>query len=236
MSRLAFLTLWLLALTMPSLAFAGQKAESIAITPESERALIIVKADSIPPPPTMASGFHLTFAAYDAANEALASGMFGGSYRLLAKPKLFYDGYLVIDIKPGTYIFQEFTRQDRWALCYNGASKVFSVKAGEALYLGEFDSKGSLRELESEVSKSMRFFSTGGALVHFFDVAAPRLKPIAEGELAQVQSFARARMPRTTVPVTAAEFSTGRFGTGSDLFGSNRVCGGYYKGSAKPKK
>lgn len=235
MSRLLALALLGLALAAPTVAIAGQKAESIAITPESERAVIIIKSQSIPPPPTMASGFHLTFAAYDPQEEALASGFFGGSYRLLAKPKLFYDGYLVSDIKPGTYIVQEFTRQDRWALCYNGESRVFTVKAGEALYLGEFDSIGSLRELETEVSKTMRFFSVGGALVHFFDVAPPLFKPIADGEIEKVQTFVKTRMPRTTAQVKAAAFSTGQFGTGSDLFGSNRVCGGYYKGSAKPK-
>lgn len=235
MSRLLAIALFALAFAAPTAAIAGQKADSIAITPDSKRAAIIIKSQSIPPPPTMASGFHLTFAAYDPQAEALASGFFSGSYRLLAKPKLFYDGYLVSDIKPGTYIVQEFTRQDRWALCYNEASRVFTVKPGEALYLGEFDSIGSLRALEGEVSKSMRFFSVGGALVHFFDVAPPLFKPIAEGEIEQVQAFVTARMPRTTSSVTAAVFSTGRFGTGSDLFGTNKVCGGYYKGSAKPK-
>lgn len=225
-----------LCLAAASQAWAGQKAEKIAITPDSDRAVIIIKSQSIPPPPTMASGFHLTLAAYDTQAESLASGFFGGSYRLLAKPNLFYDGYLVTDIKPGTYIVQEFTRQDRWALCYNNDSRVFTVKAGEALYLGEFDSIGSLRALESEVSKSFRFISVGGKLVHFFDVAPPQFKPIAEGEVATVQAFVNARMPRTTAPVKPVEFATGRFGTGSDLFGTNRVCGGYYKGSAKPKK
>jgi hypothetical protein len=224
-----------LCLSAASQAWAGQKAEKIAVTPDSDRAVIIIKSQSIPPPPTMASGFHLTLAAYDAQEEALASGLLGGSYRLLAKPKLFYDGYLVADIKPGTYIIQEFTRQDRWALCYNGESRVFTVKAGEALYLGEFDSIGSLRALDTEVGRTMRFISVGGKLVHFFDVAPPQFKPVGEGEVEKVQAFVAARMPRTTAPVKAVEFAAGRFGTGSDLFGTNRVCGGYYKGSAKPK-
>lgn len=236
MSRLFAIALFALPLVAPSASIAGQKAESIAVTPASDRAVIILRSQSIPPPPTMASGFHLTFAAYDPQAESLASGFFGGSYRLLAKPKLFYDGYLVTDIKPGTYIVQEFTRQDRWALCYNGESRVFTVKAGEALYLGEFDSVGSLRDLEGEVNKSFRFLSVGGALVHFFDVAPPRFKPIGQGEIEKVQAFVKARMPRTTAPVTPVEFGIGQFGTGSDLFGSNRVCGGYYRGSAKPKK
>jgi hypothetical protein len=222
-------------LAAASQAWAGQKAEKIAITPDSDRAVIIIKSQSIPPPPTMASGFHLTFAPYDAQEEAIGGSILGGGFTLLAKPKLFYDGYLVIDIKPGTYIVQQFTRQDRWALCFNEGSRSFTVKPGEALYLGEFDSIGSLLALEGEVNKSFRFLSTGGALVHFFDVAPPQFRPIAEGEVEKVQAFVAARMPRTTAPVKAVGFGTGRFGTGSDLFGTNRVCGGYYKGSAKPK-
>lgn len=235
MQRWVAMALAIIGLFVSSQALAGQKAEKIAVTPEGDRALVIVKAAAIPPPINMASGFHLTFAPYDAQEEAIGGSLLGGGFTLLAKPKLFYDGYLVADVRPGTYIFQQFTRQDRWALCYNQESKAFSIKAGEALYLGEFDSRGSLIDLENEVSKSMRFFSTGGSLVHFFDVAPPRLKPIAEGEVAKVQSFVAARMPRTTSPVMPATFSMGRFGTGKDLFGTNRVCGGYYKGSAKPK-
>lgn len=221
--------------TLSSAAFAGQKADKIAVTPDGDRSLVILKATPLPPPFNMASGFHLTFAPYDAQEEAIGGGILGGGFTLLAKPKLFYDGYLVADVRPGTYIFQQFTRQDRWALCYNQESPAFTIKAGEALYLGEFDSRGSLIDLENEVSKSMRFLSTGGSLVHFFDVAAPRLKPIVDGEVAMVQSFVTARMPRTTSPVMPAMFSVGRFGTGKDLFGTNRVCGGYYKGSAKPR-
>ncbi|WP_190315757.1 hypothetical protein [Porphyrobacter sp. LM 6] len=216
-------------------AWAGQKAEKIAVTPDGERALVIIKAKELEPPLNMASGFHLTFAPYDAQQEAIGGSILGGGFTLLAKPKLFYDGYLVADVPPGTYAFQQFTRQDRWALCYNNNSRVFTIKAGEALYLGEFDSRGSLMDLENEVTKSLRFTSVGGSLVHFFDVAAPRIKPVGEGEIAKVQSFVTSRMPRTTSIVQSAVFSEGRFGTGKDLFGTNRVCGGYYKGSAKPK-
>ena len=212
-------------------ANAGQKAEKIKLTPDSDRALIIVKTDRIDPPPTKASGYHLTLSPYDAENEALGGSIFGGRFTLKAKPNLFYDGYMVIDVRPGTYVVQEFSRQDLWALCFNDKSVSFTVKPGEAVFLGDFDARGMLRELEMRAITSGRVVTTG-ALVHFFDGPAPRFSAPTEAGVAEAQTLVDTRMPKATVTVRPVEYQGAKFGTGRDLFGTNRVCGGYYSGSA----
>jgi hypothetical protein len=75
-----------------------------------------------------------------------------------------------------------------------------------------------------------------GSLAHFFDgVTPPRLTPGSEADLPQVLAVMRATMPKTTAVPTLATFEPARFGTGRDLFGTQRICGGYYTGKAKPK-
>lgn len=234
--RKFFLASAVLAATSLSLTAPGRaadKAEKIAVTPESGKAVLIIKTDELPVPASLASGFHLVLAPYDAEREALGGSNFGGRKTFKARPSRFYEGYLVLDVKPGTYVVQEFSRQDSWALCYHADSLQFTVKPDQALYLGTFDSIGSVQELEGNALRTGRLTTTG-ALVHFFDgISAPRFAEASSDDLAQAQAMATRAMPRTTVPVQPVEFRKARFGTGTDLFGTNRVCGGYYKGSAK---
>ncbi len=100
-------------------------------------------------------------------------------------------------------------------------------ESGEVLYLGYFDARKALGELNSKVVASGRL-STSGSPVQFFDaVAAPPFLPVNERGMESVRAWAKAAMPRTTVEPKAAILSNARFGTGTSLVGQ-RICGGYF--------
>lgn len=214
-------------------ASATQTAAKIAITPASRNGAIIIKTQNLVPPPTYKAAYRLTFMPYDAAKQTMVSGLFN-AFSLAAQPKTFVDGYLVSDLKPGTYVLTDFSRQDLWALCFHARSIQFTLKPGEVLYLGELNATKHLAELEYLAVSSGMTTLRGGRLAHFFDnVSPPALTPADEAGVAAVAEMMKAAMPATTVAPRAATITPARFGTGSDLFGTQRVCGGWHNKSAK---
>jgi hypothetical protein len=214
---------------------AGQKAEKIAITAAAPKAALIIKAEDIPISYPYQTGFRLGLQIYDPDLQTMKGGPFGGSATFEGKTKLFYGGYLVMDVKPGTYVFRDLSRQDRWALCFHNSSLQFTVQPGEVIFLGEFNSGQHVRELEEMAIMTGRVVSTNSEAVHFFDgITAPMLSPVDDLSLNAVGEMMKKYMPNTTVAAKPANFSPARFGTGSDLFGLNRVCGGYFTKKAKP--
>ena len=213
-------------------AAAGQKAAKIAITPASPNAAVVIKAPALRTPPGYKSAYKINLESYDPVNRQMRGGPFAGTVTIAAQPQLFAGDYLVADLKPGTYVLRDFSRQDHWALCFNGNSVQFTVRPGEVLYLGSFDAQAQLGELQRQATMSGRL-STTGAPVHFFDIAPPVLLPAGEADLAPVAAMMKAAMPGTTVAPRAAALTPARFGTGRDLFGLSRICGGYYAGKAK---
>lgn len=223
----------LAALLAPAAAQAEQKAEKIAITPTSKKAAIILKSPELPVPSTVLSAYRLHIAPYDQAT-GMMKGLFGAGRTIAARPKLLYDGYYVSDIEPGTYVFGSISQQDRWGLCFNGNSRTFTVRAGEVLYLGDFNAVSHVAELQRRVIMSGQTTIIGHGSVFFFDdVAPPSFARGAESELAQVHQMMKTRMPLTTVAPMAVTYADAKFGTGSDMFGLTRVCGGYYRKGAK---
>jgi hypothetical protein len=225
------------AFACASAASAEQNPAKIAITPQSERGAIIMRAPDLPKPRgSYISSYKIGLKVYDPVNQAMRGGPFGGNVLIAARPSLFAQGYLVSDVRPGTYVITDFSRQDLWALCFHDNSVQFTVRPGEVVYLGDFDARFHVMELEQMAISSGRTSLRQGNLAHFFDdVTPPRLKPGTETDLPQVAAALRAAMPKTTVAPTLAAFSPARFGTGRDLFGLQRICGGYYTGKAKPK-
>jgi hypothetical protein len=221
------------ALSLPVAAAAEQKAEKIAITPGSAKAAIILKSPQLPVPPAVQSAYRLHIAPYDAA-AGMMKGLFGAGRTIAARPKLHYDGYYVSDIEPGTYVFGSISQQDRWGLCFNGASRTFTVRPGEVLYLGDFDALSHVAELQQRVVSSGQTTIIGHGSVFFFDdVSPPLFGQVTDAELTHVQQMVKARMFGTTVAVKPVTFADAKFGTGSDMFGLTRQCGGYYRKGAK---
>ena len=213
---------------------AAKDSAKIAVTATSKDALIIIKAPAIPPAPTFKTAYRLGLSVYDPENNAMKGGPWGGKAVFQAQPKKFVDGYLLLTVKPGTWVYQDFSQQDFWALCFQDSSLQFDVKAGEVVYLGEFDAAAHSRDLQFTAIKTGR--TSTQSVEHFFDnVAAPRLAPISDDELGKVRAMLAANAPNTTATARAAIYSPARFGTGRDLFGMTRICGGYYTGKAKAK-
>jgi hypothetical protein len=213
---------------------SAHDAAKIAITATSKDALIIIKTPSLPPAPTFKTAYRLGLSVYDAENQAMKGGPWGGKATFQAQPKKFVEGYLMLTVKPGTWVYQDFSQQDFWALCFQDSSLQFDVKAGEVVYLGAFDAAAHARDLQLTAIRTGR--TSTKSIEHFFDnITAPRLAPISEGDLANVRVVLAANAPKTTAPLRAAVYSPARFGTGSDLFGMSRNCGGYYTGKAKAK-
>lgn len=216
---------------------AAKDVADIAITPGSTDALLIFRANDVPVPPGYKTAWRMPIQSYDPVEQKMQSGgPYGGIETLAGRPKSFVDGFLVERVKPGTYAFQSFSRQDFWALCFNGDSLQFTVKPGEVLYLGEFDARRHAIELEQLAVMTGRTTSRNNNPIHFFDtVSPPAFAPVDEAGLASAAAMVKARMPKTSVAPTAARFSKARFGTGKDLFGTKRICGGYYQKKAKPE-
>jgi len=215
-------------------AAASQDPNKIAITPTSTNAAIILKAANLRPAPTFKTAYRIGLQIYDPEVQKMRGGPYGGSATIAAQPKLFVDGYLVIDLKPGTYAFRDLSQQDYWALCFHDESLQFTVKPGELLYLGELDVPRHVAQLQILAIMTGKT-STRGEPVHFFDgVSPPAMTPADEAGLAAAAAMAKARMPKTSVAPKAATLSKARFGTGNDLFGLMRICGGYYQKAAKP--
>ncbi len=214
-------------------ALAGQKAARIEITPQSAKAAIIIKAPFVQPPsPAYKTSYRLNFQHYDPVAQQIKGGPFGGSATLAASLQASIDGFMVLDLKPGTYVVSSFSRQDYWTLCFQDDSVQFTIGPGEILYLGYFDAKREVNELTRKALESRRIV-TRGESVDFFDMVSPPLfLPITEEGLAAARAMARAHMPRSTVEPTAVAFSPARFGTGSTLYGKRR-CGGYFPEKAK---
>ena len=224
-----------LSLALAAPADAKDVAD-IAITPASTDALLVFKANPVPVPPGYKTAWRMPIQSYDPAEQKMQSGgPYGGTETLAGRPKSFVDGFLVERVKPGTYAFQSFSRQDLWALCFNGDSLQFTIKPGEVLYLGELDALSHVLELERLAVTSGRTTSRNSSPIHFFDtVSPPAFAPVDEAGLESAAAMVRARMPKTSVAPKAAQFSKARFGTGKDLFGTKRICGGYYQKKAKP--
>lgn len=222
------------AMLVAALPAAAKDSAKIAVTATSKDALIVIKAPAIPPAPTFKTAYRLGLSVYDSENKAMKGGPWGGKAIFQAQPKKFVDGYLLLTIKPGTWVYQDFSQQDFWALCFQDSSLQFDVKAGEVVYLGEFDAVTHSRDLQFTAINTGR--TSTKSVEHFFDnIAAPRLAPISEDELGKVRAMLAANAPNTTAPARAAVYSPARFGTGRDLFGMTRICGGYYTGKAKAK-
>ncbi|MBO9576427.1 MAG: hypothetical protein J7494_11860 [Sphingobium sp.] len=213
----------------------GQNVSKIAITPQSQKAAIIIRSPVVQPPPLHKTSYRLIFRAYDPVAEQLKGGPFGGSEVIAPQPKHFVNGFLAINVEPGTYVVTGFNRQDYWSLCYYADSVQFTVKPGEVLYLGYFDARKALDELNMKVVTSGRMSTRGGPVQFFDTVAAPPFLPINEQGLQGARAMAKAAMPRTTVEPKAATLTPARFGTGTSLVGE-RLCGGYFAEKAADTK
>jgi hypothetical protein len=206
------------------------------LAPESETALVVVKTDFWEPAPSMHSAFKIIISAYDPEAGKLLGGPYSGGGLFEAQEKKFFGGYLIAAIKPGRWVFQSYTQQDKWALCFNANTRQFDVKPGEVVFLGDLDAKAHRDQLTQRAVRTGRVSISGYGFADFFDLPdGPRLAPIDDAQLADLRAALARHIPKVTAPVRAANYSPAQFGTGSTLF-AERKCGGYFSTSATKKK
>lgn len=214
----------------------AKKPEETILTAESETALIVMKSEMWQPAPSMKSAYKLLLSAYDPQEAKLLGGPFAGGALFEAQKKKFFGGYLMASIKPGRWVFQSYSQQDKWALCFNAKTWQFDVKPGEVVYLGEFDAAAHRNQLTMQAVSSGQVSISGYGFADFFDLPdAPQFKPIDEKQLADMKAALTSYASKVTAPVRAVEYSPAQFGTGSTLF-AERKCGGYFSTSANKKK
>lgn len=232
--RIATIAIALSASVLPGTVAAGGRDE-LTLDANSDAALIVVKADWWQPAPNMKSAYRVVISGFDPAQEKLLGKPFGGSTVIAAQKKKYVEGYLIERIKPGRWVYQSYSQQDKWALCFNAQSLQFEVKPGEVVYLGEFDAQRHRQQLTEQAILSGKVSVSSSDFADFFDLAeGPRLQPIDETQLAAVRAMLGRSAPKVTAPVRAADYTPARFGTGSTLF-AERKCGGYFATSAKKK-
>ena len=125
---------------------AGEKA--------ADTATVVIKTEWWQPAPSMQSAYRLILSVYDPDSEKLLGKPFGGSVVFAAQKKKLVQGYLIERIKPGRWVFQSYSQQDKWSLCFNAKSLQFEVKPGQIVYLGEFDALRERAELTVEAMRS----------------------------------------------------------------------------------
>ncbi|HKX64331.1 MAG TPA: hypothetical protein VJM78_03415 [Rhizomicrobium sp.] len=194
----------------------------IALNAASPEGVILMK---LTPSPIV---YSLTIQKFDAPNQRLLGGSFSGGWANFEE--LSSQPYVAKSVAPGTYVVTSLAQQTWWTACFQDGTYSFEVKPGEVVYLGTFNALPSLvalslhvkREGPSMTSRSVYYFDRNP--VPNFSFSANR-----EAELAQAQGYVKAQMPHVDAPVALAELHATKFGTGSDAFGLQRVCGGYYK-------
>lgn len=228
------LALALSATALPGSVNAKTPGKQV-LDPASETALVVIKTDWWQPPLSMHSAFKLMLSTYDPIEQKLQGKPYGGSVLIEAKKKNFADGYLVASIKPGRWVFQSYSQQDKWALCFNATSWQFQVRPGEVVYLGEFDALGHRKQLTEQAVRLGKLAISGYGFADFFDLPeGPRFKAIDGPQLTAVSDMLSRRAPLVKAPVRAAQYSPAKFGTGSTLLAERR-CGGYFATGAKDK-
>lgn len=223
--RLAMLGVMLAAVP----AAATQRPEKLAIGPASARGAVIV---ATPPLPVE---YIMMIAPYDAAARKVGTN---GAARIEVRPGRGGgpDGDLFIsDLKPGTYVMALVTQQGIWGLCYANATRQFSVAAGEVVYIGRFDGRAALRELQGLVAANGHRRATNSEVHHYIDgVSAAPLDGADDAAAVQrAAAWLKAASPQSSATPRAAALAPAGFGQSYTLLGS-KACVSWFNQGEKP--
>jgi hypothetical protein len=140
--------------------------------------------------------------------------------------------YVALLLRPGTYVFQDIVQQGSWAVCFNEGTRSFSIKAGEALFLGDLNPVPHLAQLQHLALESGQTEARTGDTYHYFDNIVPPQVTMPSPDsmdFRAAKAFESSAMPMLHGRLKPALYKSARFGTGYTLFGISRVCGGLYK-------
>lgn len=208
-------------------ACATQGVDKIAVTPSSEKAAVMVRAPSLP------TTYSLGISAFDPENYALETNSFSGGWADLDiyGGRGGYDFYGKM-IEPGTYVVRSVSQQHNWSTCFQNGTVMFSAEPGEIVYLGTFNGLKAVLELQSHARANP--YSMNNESFYYMDgISPPEFAVPDEAEVETLRAFIETNMPLSSAAATVATLTTTKFGTGTSLFGGQRVCGGYGREGAE---
>jgi len=160
----------------------------------------------------------------------------GGNYGLPLPKDYTTSGYVALVIDPGTYVFQNLSQQGLWAVCFHDDTKSFTVRPGEAVFLGELNPIPNLRQLQSLVAANGDGTVRGnGPLHHYFDgIMFPNITAPTENsaDFMRAKEFEAHSMPMLHGRLKPVAYKMARFGTGYAPIGTH-ICGGYFNEQLK---
>jgi hypothetical protein len=181
-------------------------------------------------------GYWLKLAVYDDTSHSIATGLWNGSQLFKVDPSP-VPSYIALTVPPGTYAFQFIEQQNIWSLCFSNRSLAFTVNAGDAVFLGDFDARAHLKQLEELAIKHNEIKSFTGTMNDYFDpeILSPQISapgPTTPDFLAAKQ-YEAAAMPSLRGRLQPVRYRPANFGVGYLLTGQ-RICGGVMKDKAAP--
>jgi hypothetical protein len=204
-----------------TLAACASVPDDVAIGPSSPRGLIVIAVaapSSGPPLPD----FSLTISRFSEEE-----GRLDGGWARVNNAERDAEGryWLVAQAEPGLYVISNLSHQSTWHACFNAGTRAFEVEPGQVSFVGAINPLPALQAialtLPSVSMNGENLFAMDQELA-FFDLGG-----VSSWE-APLERFVRARFPNVTAPITAVANRPVSFNTGRDLFGLQRVCGGYY--------
>ena len=220
------------------LAFAAPLALAACATTPAEqtwdihgkRGLVVIEAEPVGPLLRESAAYELGIGAFSPETGQFRIAAFGGWVSTGAMG----EGpnarrYFIGAAEPGTYAIQEL-RVTHWGACFNGGTKMFDVVPGTVTFVGRIDPNPSILAI---VRGHLPRYAHQSDYYYVFDTPRPTLTPPDQlpGWEAGVKEHL-AGLPAANAPLRAAELRDASFNPGRDVFGIQKLCGGYY---AKPK-
>lgn len=227
----------LLAVLLLLVGAGAVSARPVTFTPSANNALIVIEAEPADDVMLRGASYMLGITAFAPDTHVLSNSNFHGWAGMSLGKNQHQRQYYLRTVAPGTYAFQAIGVQ-MWNVCFNGSTLAFTIRPGEALFLGRLDPHESLREIQFGVA-SGQMPKSGHRTDYFYLFDAPRPPLLAPENLGDwrpgLEAFLKSEHPGVTAQIQPAAYVETHFNTGRDLFGLQRVCGGYYaKGDAAP--
>lgn len=205
----------------------GIKPGDIAVDAGSSDAVLLIKFL-----PTPATDYSIIVGRYDPQEMQITKSSFDyGSWERFSAGKTAVPKFVAKPIRPGTYAFFMFEKQDHWNLCFHRETLYFTVRPGQILYLGTFNPNTHIAELTNNVVTKSNTVARQSDYYHYMDnISGPHIVAPGEDEaaLADARKFVAAEMPQVRVDVQPVAYTRTKFGTGQTLVGE-KMCGGYFR-------
>jgi hypothetical protein len=135
-------------------------------------------------------------------------------------------------------VFQDVVQQHIWGLCFNNASRAFTVRPNEAVFLGDFKPNVHLVQLEHLAAKHGETTGQPGMSMNdFFDaeILPPQVTPPGPDtpDFLAAKQYEAASMPSLKGRLQPAQYRPAKFGVGY-VWTGQRVCGGLGRDDVKP--